>query len=118
MAKRKNNTASEGGTATLEKRGFTFTNDLVGEPIKTKEVGFAPRQTSTRYAAVVNKLLGMKKGETLLITVPEDSTLKKFKATMSMTLRKRTAEPLKARDLKLSFGTSDEGKLAVSIVEA
>lgn len=116
MSKSKNARAPKPTTAAEGSRGFTMTEDLIGEVVKSETIKFASRQGSAHYAPLISKVLSMKVGQSLPLTVPDDTTIERFRATVSTTLRKRTANQLGKN--KLSFKTSTDGQLVISLVPA
>jgi len=91
-----------------------FNEDHLGEIISTKDVAFSRRRTSEHYIPLVQKVLGMKVGQSLPISVPEGSNIANFRATVAATLRKRTAGMLGKN--RLTFGITGDNRLVVSIV--
>lgn len=97
------------------RRSYTFDEKTIGAPVDSSKIKRAPRRINSNYVPLINSVLDLKVGKSLLLPVPSGTTLSKFRASVSAVLRKRLDGQL-AKGVRLSFGATEDGKLLIEMV--
>ena len=97
-------------------RGFTLAPESIGKIVDSSTIKMERRRVSTKYVPIVNKVLDLKVGQAFTLPVPKDTTSKKFRTTVSTTLRKRLEGQL-PKGSRLRFGMAQNGDLVVQLAK-
>lgn len=99
------------------RQAIAFQDSMFGKTEDFSEIKVARRGMSAHYVPLVNRVLSLRVGQAFRVACPDGTDFERFRATVSTTLRKRTAGDLPKNTHLSFFKSEDDGKLVIALLQ-